>query len=594
MESHSLQQFIEQMPAAIAIFDRELRYLAVSHRHLSELAWLFSTEVLAPDKVMGRTFFEISPEAPARWGDVFARVLAGEDLAQEEDFVPRKDGRAVWLRWAVKPWRNAYGRIDGALLFGEVVTQQVEIRHALAESESRARATFENAAVGIAHISSDLRWLRANETLCRIVGWPIKELVTKSLQDIVHPDDLEAELGYVQQIRDGKIDKFEMEKRCLRKDDGFIWTLLALSCVRKSDRSIDYFVGVIQDISARKRAEKELADSEARFRATFDNVAVGITHVAPDGKFLRFNKALSRLIGWPADELITKSVWEITHPDDLALELAQFKLLEDGSIDSYSVEKRDLRKDGTTVWIRLTRSCVRKSDGSVDYFVAVVEDISARKHAEEQLNLLMRECNHRAKNMLGLVQVIARQTAAGSPEDFVGRFAERIEALAANQDLLARNQQQGADLEDLVRTHLAYFADLVGSRITAIGPKLNLNAAAAQAIGLALHELATNAGKYGALSTDTGRVDIGWAMTDDTFTMSWTERSGPAMRPPERKGFGSMVIDSMTRQTFGGEVQLDYAPSGLGWRLTCPAANALEGTVEPGSQSSNAPGPAKP
>jgi two-component sensor histidine kinase len=149
-------------------------------------------------------------------------------------------------------------------------------------------------------------------------------------------------------------------------------------------------------------------------------------------------------------------------------------------------------------------------------------------------------------------------------------------------------------LADLVRTHLAYFADLVGSRITAIGPKLNLNAAAAQAIGLALYELATNAGKYGALSTDMGRVEIGWAMTVDTFTMSWTERNGPPERPPERKGFGSMVIDSMARQTFGGEVQLDYPPSGLGWRLICPAANALEGTAEPTSKLSNAPKPAKP
>src|SRR5262249_14789131 len=149
----------------------------------------------------------------------------------------------------------------------------------------------------------------------------------------------------------------------------------------------------------------------------------------------------------------------------------------------------------------------------------------------EQLKLLMRECNHRAKNMLGLVQVIARQTAAGRPEDFVTRFTERIQALAANQDLLARNQHQGADLEDLVRTHSAYLADLVGSRITAMGPKLNLNAAAAQAIGLALHELATNAGKYGALSTDMGRVDIGWAMTDDPSPKSWTERNGPAVRP---------------------------------------------------------------
>jgi two-component sensor histidine kinase len=103
-----------------------------------------------------------------------------------------------------------------------------------------------------------------------------------------------------------------------------------------------------------------------------------------------------------------------------------------------------------------------------------------------------------------------------------------------------------------------------------------LNAAAAQAIGLALHELATNAAKYGALSVDVGRVDVRWRLEGDTFMMSWTERNGPPVSPPERRGFGSTVVDSMAKLSVGGEVKLDYAPSGLMWRLTCPAANAVE------------------
>jgi two-component sensor histidine kinase len=187
----------------------------------------------------------------------------------------------------------------------------------------------------------------------------------------------------------------------------------------------------------------------------------------------------------------------------------------------------------------------------------------------------MREANHRVKNLLGLVQAIARQTAAGSPQDFTGRFTERIQALAANQDLLGRNQQQGAGLEDLVRAQLAHFADLVGSRIAVGGPELRLNAAAAQAIGLALHELATNAGKYGALSGE-GRVDVSWQSEGDVFTMSWIERGGPRVQPPKHRGFGSTVIESIAKRAVDGEVQLDYAPSGLEWHLTCPAANALD------------------
>jgi PAS domain S-box-containing protein len=449
LATHAAQRFVEQMPVAFAIFDDGMRYRAVSHRHLADLAWLFSTDVLPPDKVIGRTFRDVSPEMPARWGDAHDRVLAGETLAKEEDFVPRQDGRVVWVRWAMKPWRDSHGQIGGALLFSELITDQIEIRHALHESESRARATFENAAVGIAHVT-------------------------------------------------------------------------------------------------------------------------------PDGRFLRFNKALSRILGWPADELIAKAARDITHPDDLSHKLARLREVKDGKVDSFAVDERDLRKDGTIVWVRRTVSSVRRSDGSIDYFVSVVEDISARKHAEDQVHLLMREANHRVKNLLCLVQAVARQTAAGNAEDFIRRFTERIQALAANQDLLDRDERRGADIKDLVCAQLAHFADIVGSRITVRGPKLHLNATTTHAIGLVLHELATNAAKYGALSTDTGRVEVGWRLDGDIFAMKWKERAGPPVQPPKQRGFGGTVIETMAKQTVSGEVKLNYAPSGVEWRLTCPAANALE------------------
>jgi two-component sensor histidine kinase len=116
----------------------------------------------------------------------------------------------------------------------------------------------------------------------------------------------------------------------------------------------------------------------------------------------------------------------------------------------------------------------------------------------------------------------------------------------------------------------------MGSRIVVGGPKLWLNAASAQAIGLALHELATNAGKYGALSNETGRLETGWGTEGETFTMSWTERDGPPVSPPERRGFGTVVMKEMAERVVEGRVELDYAPSGVTWRLTCPAVNAQE------------------
>ena len=128
-----------------------------------------------------------------------------------------------------------------------------------------------------------------------------------------------------------------------------------------------------------------------------------------------------------------------------------------------------------------------------------------------------------------------------------------------------------------VRAQLSLFVDLISSRIVLDGPKVRLKAASAQAIGLAVHELATNAGKYGALSTDNGRVDVCWATDGGALTMSWTERDGPPVRAPKRRGFGTTVMERMAEASLGGTVDLDYAPSGLTWRLTCPTKSTLEG-----------------
>jgi two-component sensor histidine kinase len=219
----------------------------------------------------------------------------------------------------------------------------------------------------------------------------------------------------------------------------------------------------------------------------------------------------------------------------------------------------------------------------LDAQTASTHTIRARALAEralkahvEHIHLRMREINHRAKNMLSLVEAIARQTAAHDPENFIERFSERIQALSANQNLLIRNEWNGVGIEDLVCAQLALFAELIGSRITVHGPKLRLKAASAQAIGLAIHELATNAGKYGSLSTAMGRVDVSWGIANGTLTMRWTEREGPPVSVPQRRGFGTTVMETMTERSVDGAVDLDYAPSGLTWRLACRAANALE------------------
>jgi PAS domain S-box-containing protein len=286
-------------------------------------------------------------------------------------------------------------------------------------------------------------------------------------------------------------------------------------------------------------------------------------------------------------EVTLEEFMKLVHPDDVERVLTALEARLDPVNPNRSATEFRLRLgQGEVRWVETLGLAYFEGAGHERRAVSIVgtvADITARKEREEERrkreekeHLLMREINHRAKNMLSVVHAIARQTATKNSEHFVERFSERIQALSANHDLLVRNEWNGVEIEDLVRAQLAPFADLIGSRIAVLGPKLSLKAASAQAIGLVLHELATNAGKYGALSTDRGRVNVCWRIEGDTLTMSWTERDGPPVSAPERRGFGTMVMESMAEQSVDGSVDLDYAPSGLIWRLTCLATNVLE------------------
>jgi PAS domain S-box-containing protein len=329
-----------------------------------------------------------------------------------------------------------------------------------------------------------------------------------------------------------------------------------------------------------RESERHLFASKARLQIAMDAAQLGWWHYDPRQRTFSGDTRSKEIFGVTADETPIEEIHKRVYPDDAE----SFRLTADAALDPadpepHAIEFRLRRRNGEVPWVEVHWLAYFEGAGrerGTASVVGTVADITERKEREQQVHLLMREVNHRAKNMLSVVDSIAHQTAAKNPEDFVERFSERIQALSANQDLLVRSEWGGVDIEDLTRAQLSHFADLIGSRIVVAGPKLRLKPAAAQAIGLALHELATNAGKYGALSTDRGRVHISWGTDADTLTMSWTERDGPPVATPGRRGFGTIVMETMMERSVDGAVQLDYTPSGLSWRLTCPAANALE------------------
>ena len=217
-------------------------------------------------------------------------------------------------------------------------------------------------------------------------------------------------------------------------------------------------------------------------------------------------------------------------------------------------------------------------------------DLSEKQQQEDRIKLLMGEVNHRSKNMLGLIQAIARQTVKTQPEDFLEIFGQRVRALSASQDLLVKGEWKAVQLGELVRSQLAHFGDEHDGRITINGPLVKITASASQTLGMAVHELATNAAKFGALSNESGRVVINWSLQSDVsgqeqFAMSWIESGGPSVAKPARRGFGSTVIDGMLKMSLGCDAEVNFAPTGLVWRIGCPAAGLIESDVPPAPRS---------
>jgi PAS domain S-box-containing protein len=248
----------------------------------------------------------------------------------------------------------------------------------------------------------------------------------------------------------------------------------------------------------------------------------------------------------------------------------------------FEEEFRILTPTGEERWIH-ARGRLDLKDGKPVRLLAAGIDITERKRSEQHLLFLMRELSHRSKNLLAVIQAMAGQTAKSveTVEDFKRRFGERLMGMAASHDLLVNQNWLGASVENLVRGQLASFIDARDPRLTIHGPAVNLKADAVEALGLALHELATNSLKYGALSNDGGKVEIAWEVASPEdgesdpdarrFRMDWIEHSAVPVPPPSHKGFGRMVIEHTVEATLRGRVKLEWLPEGLRWRLDAPA-----------------------
>jgi two-component sensor histidine kinase len=240
----------------------------------------------------------------------------------------------------------------------------------------------------------------------------------------------------------------------------------------------------------------------------------------------------------------------------------------------YALEYRVNRADGLQAWVSARGRPMYHDDGSPSGMVGVVQDISERKRHEQHLRLLINELNHRVKNTLAMVQSIAGQTLRYSrdPEDARARFDERLVALAAAHDTLTKENWESAVLSEIVENTIAPHGSAL--RFSIEGPQIRVAPKAALTLAMALHELCTNAVKYGALSNPKGKVSIVWAVAGKKgareLRLRWQEEDGPLVSRPGRRGFGSRLIEQSLGQDLNGEVQIDYAPQGVICTIRAP------------------------
>jgi len=333
-----------------------------------------------------------------------------------------------------------------------------------------------------------------------------------------------------------------------------------------------------------------LRESEMKTHLATQTAGIGIWQWhKPSGK-IYWDDTMFALYGiapTPDGTLSLEEYLARLHPDDVppADSIREMEARRDGTVvNEFRIRRGD---DGRERHLRAVEVVRPGPDGGAsEWVVGTNLDITEEKDRESHIRLLLGEVNHRAKNLLAVVLSVARRTSGADHETFMQNFAARIQSLAAGQDLLVRNAWRGVGLRALVTAQLGHYKDLLGTRIRMEGEDIALGPAAVQTLGMALHELATNAGKHGALSQDGGEVMLRWhrsgAGAGARVTIEWRESGGPPASPPAASGFGSVVIGDMVRNSLDAGVEIRFEPAGFVWRMECALETIIE-QDEPGA-----------
>jgi len=438
-----------------------------------------------------------------------------------------------------------------------------------------------DAIVGKSLDGTVLSWNRAAE---QIFGYRADDIIGRSIRVLI-PDERQAEEdAIIASIRAGeRVPTFETFRQ--RKDGSLVHLAITVSPVHDADGNVVAASKIARDITEDRAVRQALDDSEIRFRLMADNISQLAWIAAADGALTWYNRRWYDYTG-SNFEIMRGWGWrKVHHPAHIDRVEEKFRahiVARTEWEDTFPLRGAD----GRYRWFLSRAAPLKDGAGNVLCWFGTNTDITEQMEAERRIELLMLEVNHRSKNMLAMIQSLARRSAAqaNGQRDFVARLEQRIASLAANQDLLISRQWSDVPLAELVEVQLAFLGDALG-QVDRAGDAIELLPNAAEAIGMALHELATNALKYGALSTPEGRVTIRWRTGESIagadgeiragLVMEWRESGGPEVTEPVRRGFGSRLITDVPRGKLGAITHIDYAPEGFRWAITTPAEGVL-------------------
>ncbi len=532
---------------------------------------------------LGLPFREVWSEI---WHDIeplVTKALAGEATFHEDlHLVMERNGypEDTWYTFSYSPVRDETGGIAGMFCACTETTKEVKSRAALKAEQDRLRELFQQA-------PGFMAMLRGREHVFELVNDAYLQLVGHR-RDIIGKPAREA-LPEVQ----GQ-GFFELLDQVYTSGQPFVGRSLRVGLQRQpGSPAEERFVDVVYqpiadregrvtgifaegyDVTERVLAEESLRESEARFRNLADNAPVMVWVTEADGRCTYLSRSWYEFTGQTPETGLGFGWLDAVHPDDSGWSGEVFRTAN-AEKGPFRVEYRLRRADGTYRWAIDAAAPRFGEDGTFLGYVGSVLDITDRKQVEEHRELLINELNHRVKNTLTIVQSMASQSLRQLSEENrpkVQAFEDRLFALARAHDVLTRENWEGAELREIINEVVEPYLRQKTKHIEIEGPRLRLIPRIALAIAMAIHELATNAAKYGALSVPSGCVVITWTVTTgDTprLVLRWEEQHGPPVVTPTRRGFGTRLIERSLATDVGGDVQLTFAPAGVVCTMSIP------------------------